>query len=226
MVMGRDRQCKTLSAEILSEAEEARLSAVRMRRSIGMLAEARMKRAARSDRESFEALSRWYVARVPSGCEIETRRKLCASGIESWLPVQHKRRTGRRGLPAKVVEKAFWPGYVFVRLIPGADAWAGAIMAGDMIGWVGDGLDPAAIPTHEVESLQRCDKSGDFEREAKLIGIPLAGDTVEISEGILAGMSGVVRRFNDARQEVSVLVNLLGGKVAATIRLDDVIVCR
>lgn len=224
--MDKGRQCRRLDAEALTEEQEARLLATRIRQRIGMLNEARMKRAARCDRDGFEEHARWFVGRVPSGNEIATRRRLKASDVEAWLPVEQRRTPPKRGNSAKVVEKAFWPGYVFIRLVPGADAWAGAILAGELLGWVSDGVYPVAISNMVVGELQRCEKAGDFEREAKLIGIPVRGDRVEVKDGLLAGMPGIVERFNEARQEVSLLVNLLGGQVAATMRLDDVVICR
>ncbi|WP_165784340.1 transcription termination/antitermination protein NusG [Zhengella mangrovi] len=212
--------------QALTEEQEARLAATRIRQQMGMLAEVRMKQAARKDRPGFEELARWFIGRVPSGREVESRDSMKAAKIEAWLPVECRRTPPKRGQGVKLVEKAFWPGYVFVRLVPGAEAWAGAILAGELVGWISQGVVPTAIPTDEIAVLQRCEKSGDFEREAKLIGIPMPGDTVEISAGWLAGSHGVVKRFNDAKQQVSLLVDMLGGKVSATISLDDIIVSR
>ena len=177
---------------------------------------------ARSDAPGFASLARWCVAVVPGGREGEARAALDRKRIEAWLPLERHVRSSRRGRPAKVVDRAFWPGYLFVRLLPCAEAWAGAMYAGGLSGWIGIGGEPALLPDRTVADLMACEKTGDFEAAARAIGLPKRGDRARITG---SEMLWFVDRYHEARDEVRLFVDAVAGRVVATVRLDELEIC-
>lgn len=184
-----------------------------------------MKAAARKDRSDHDRLARWHVAT----CRDATGAVAALSGccIEAWLPIVRKRMAPRRGRPARVVERAVWPGYVFVRLVPEAHAWAGAMLAGDLTGWIaaGGAGEPATVGDGEMARLIACSSADDFEEEARRIGLPKRGETWEIMAGPMCGHRGEVVRVDERAARVQMLLDLLGAQIPVTMGLDDVAIC-
>lgn len=174
---------------------------------------------ARCDAPGFASLGRWCVAVVPGGCEIAARDALARKKIAAWLPLETKRMRSRRGLAkVKSVERAVWRGYLFVRLLPCAEAWAGAMLTAGLSGWIGLDGEPALLPDRMVADLQACEKTGDFAKAARELGVPKPGDQVRIKGYELAW---IVDRYHEARDEVRLVADAWSGRLVATVGLDE-----
>lgn len=173
---------------------------------------------ARSDAPGFASLGRWCVAVVPGGREVAARDALKRKKIAAWLPLEKKKRRSRRGLPVEPVDRAVWRGYLFVRLLPCAEAWAGAMLTAGLSGWIGLDGEPALLPDRMVADLQACEKTGDFAKAARELGVPKPGDEVRVKG---SDMAWIVERYHEARDEVRLFVDAAMGRVVAKVGLDE-----
>lgn len=155
---------------------------------------------------------RWYVAETDQGQERQAELHLREKGFEPYLPM---RRTGAQAKRIRAVP--YFPSYLFVRLMVGADGWNGvfatvglrAILGNDLPLPVSDAL-VTAIQAHELDGFvpvaKRRPIAPPFER----------GEKVRIVDGPFAGYNALFEEPIDARR-VAILLSMLGRDSRATV---------
>lgn len=138
----------------------------------------------------------------------------CATslGLEVYFPKLEEFRTIRR--VRKQVVRPLFPRYLFCRLELGSH-YRAVRYAPDALDLVHLGGAPAPVPDTLIEELRAwAGAAGDTLR----LPDPLrAGDTVEITEGPMRGLSAVILRAEDEKDRVAILLSVLQAGVPATI---------
>ena len=158
--------------------------------------------------------TQWFAAYTTPRHEKAVVRQLNVRHVESFLPLYTSIRRWKNGCQV-AVQRPLFPGYVFVHVQRRHSVKI--LQAPGVISIVGSGRELSALPTQEIESLRA--------------GLPLrcyepypylaVGDKVRITNGPLAGMSGVlVRRKNDLR--VVLTLELIMQSVAVEIGIDEI----
>ncbi|RUW72980.1 transcription termination/antitermination NusG family protein, partial [Mesorhizobium sp. M2A.F.Ca.ET.067.02.1.1] len=104
-----------------------------------------------------ESALHWYVLRVELHSEMAVDNLLTDANVEHWLPfmkVADKRRSGRKKEARKPVSVLAWPGYMFVRVEPKAEAWAGLRTVKGIVGVLAAGEKPFPVKHEKVLQLK------------------------------------------------------------------------
>lgn len=142
----------------------------------------------------------WYGLRVKSNHERIAATALKGKGYEPFLPSYKVCRCWSDRI--KETELPLFPGYVFCRM-DAADR-LGVLTSTGVVGIVGVGKVPAPIDEREIEAVRAVTHSG-------LPAQPWPfqpGDTVQVQNGPLRGVQGIVESVNE-RQRLVVSVMLL-----------------
>jgi transcription antitermination factor NusG len=131
--------------------------------------------------------SRWLVVHVRAGGEMSVACSLTQRGYEQFLPCYpHLRRWSDR---TTTIRAPLFPGYVFLRF--DSDNRNAIITIPGVIGFVGIGKDPVPVEDSEVDAL-RVITAGAFGFGP--CQFPKVGETVQIQEGPLSGLRGIMLR--------------------------------
>jgi transcription antitermination factor NusG len=133
----------------------------------------------------------WFALYTWSCQEKKVGEHLAARNIEYFLPLYRKVSRWKNGLRVPI-DRPLFPGYVFVKIdrkervrvleLPGAHSIVGA------------GREPIALPTEEIDALQRGIDLFNAEPHPYLN----VGDRAVVRTGPLAGMTGIVLRKKNA----------------------------
>ncbi|MEZ5403955.1 MAG: UpxY family transcription antiterminator [Bryobacteraceae bacterium] len=128
----------------------------------------------------------WFALRVRSRHEKMAGSLLESRGYEPFVPLYRSRRKWSDRIQA--VDLPLFPGYVFCRFNP---ATKGAVLATPgVVDIVGFGRGCAEVDEEEIDALRKvCDNELECE---PCEDHPLAGETVRIDDGPLAGLEGKV----------------------------------
>ena len=154
-------------------------------------------------------LSPWVGVRVRSRCEKMAADSLRGKGYEVFLPLYRARRQWSDRV--KVIEQPLFPGYLFCRL--DVTARAPVVETPGVVSFVSFGRTPAAVDEQVIRNIQEIIRSG----------LPMGpwpylreGQRVEVSQGPLKGLRGILTRLkNEFRVVVS--VTLLQRSVAVEV---------
>jgi transcription antitermination factor NusG len=127
----------------------------------------------------------WYALTVRPRFDRAVAQALESQGYETFLP-QYRRRP-HHGMPSQDPEMPLFPGYVLCRFdIRRASP---VVDTPGVIRILGEGAEPAALPGHEVASLQTAIRAG-----LPLEPFPFVqrGARMRIERGALAGVEGIV----------------------------------
>ncbi|WP_235680784.1 transcription termination/antitermination NusG family protein [Agrobacterium vitis] len=217
MQHNRDRNQQTvISNERLLRL--ARVTAVEARRQ-------RQIAMARHDRPDFDARARWLVAHCKSGLEQVIRDSLTEQGIDCWCPCERRRLPPRRRKPAFIVERPLFRGYLFVRVIPDNEAYAGLLVASRLQSLMGQDGRPYLMPEALMRQLQLSAKSADRQHmdAGDVPPMPdVLGKQVTIRSGPFADFVVTVRKVLSKRGQVVVDVPMFGGMSEVTMGVDAI----
>lgn len=178
--------------------------------------------AASCKRPRFDVLSRWIVATCRAGDEQAIAEELREQGMEVWCPLERFRKPPRRGLKAVDIYRPFFSGYVFVRVVPCDEAYAGVLTAsrlGGLMSWNGR---PYLMPPKIMDALMLASKKDDKDHrdEARL---PFSiGQRVVIRSGPFADFLATVRRLMPNRWKMEAEVSLFGRMTPLEIDIDSI----
>lgn len=154
---------------------------------------------------------RWYVVRALPKRETGAEAHLAAQGFRVFLP--RVTRTVRHARKMRTVRTPAFPGYLFVAFDVQRDRWRSVngtfgvmrlIMAEEM---------PTPVPCGIVETLiNYVDETGVCRFDRDLV----EGQSIRVIAGPLAQTLGELVRL-DGNGRVRVLLELMGGKVSATL---------
>ena len=114
----------------------------------------------------------------------------------------------------KTVERKVFPGYVLVKMILTDESWHLIHNVRGATGFVGS--DGKAIPLTEQEIYDL-----GVEHKEVVLNYQL-GDTVRVTDGPLAGFSGVVDELEPYKDRVRVVVSMFGRETPVDLELDQV----
>ena len=114
----------------------------------------------------------------------------------------------------KTVERKVFPGYVLVKMILTDDSWHLIHNVRGATGFVGS--DGKAVPLTEQEIYDL-----GVEHKEIVLNYQL-GDTVRVTDGPLAGFSGVVDELEPDKDRVRVVVSMFGRETPVDLELDQV----
>ena len=156
----------------------------------------------------------WFAVRVRSNFERVAELHLRDRGYAPFAPSYKVERqwSDRK----KEIERSLFPGYVFCRLnqhdrLP-------VLTVPGVVGLVGFGKTPAAIPEEEIARIQRLVESGLLVKPCPFLEV---GQTVLIERGPLAGMEGILAE-EKGQYRLVVSVHLLRRSVAAEVERTSV----
>jgi transcription antitermination factor NusG len=159
---------------------------------------------------NHEGLSeRWFAIRVRSNCERLAQLHLRQRGYDEFAPsYREERRWSDR---TKTIQQFLFPGYVFCRF--NASHRLPVLTIPGVVGLVGFGKTPSAIPEHEIEQIRTMVESGALVRPWPFLQ---TGQTVLIERGPLSGVEGILQEAK-GRFRLVVSINLLQRAVSTEI---------
>ncbi len=169
----------------------------------------------------------WYVAHTYSGYENKVKanidktvenRHLENQILEVRVPMHDVYETkDSRGQGAKreLKSKKMFPGYVLIHMVMNDDTWYVVRNTRGVTGFVGPGSKPVPLTEAEMRPLG-------IETEA-IIEVDFdIGDTVSIIAGAWKDTIGVIQSMNEAKQTVTINVELFGRETPVEISFAEV----
>ena len=154
----------------------------------------------------------WFALRVKSRCEKLVHSTLSGKGYSTLLPVYRvKRKWGGRDFK---VELPLFPGYTFAAFDP--EKRLPVLTTPGLMHLVGIGKAPYPLDEAEVDNIRRVVES---DLDAQPWPFLQAGQQVEIHDGPLRGVSGLLLQIK-RKQQLVVSVTLLQRAVAVEIQTD------
>jgi len=164
----------------------------------------------------------WLLAQTITGKEAKLDKALQRIGVESYLPKTRRRITDCNE-HSYHTDRAFFPGYIFVR----PDNYSGArLRSADLTlkcWWVDFGEGPVSIPNFYVEGIQaRQDEHGYvYPDEVTVIHESYAkGQQLRITSGSATGLDALFVRDEDER--VIVLLQMFGRMIETPLERGQV----
>lgn len=168
----------------------------------------------------------WYVAHTYSGYENKVKanidktvenRHLEDQILEVRVPMHDVYETKEtRGMTKRELKsKKMFPGYVLIHMIMNDDTWYVVRNTRGVTGFVGPGSKPVPLSEAEMRPLG-------IETEAVIEVDFEIGDTVQIVAGAWKDTIGVIQGMNEAKQTVTINVELFGRETPVEISFAEV----
>ena len=158
-------------------------------------------------------LAEWYAIWTHSHCEQLVHDQLADKGYRTLLPTIRawSRRAGKR----RLIPLPMFPGYLFVHCEMNKTTYVDVLRTRGVVRILGERWDRlASVPDAEIDALQRLLAS-----DAAILPHPYLyeGQRVRITEGVLAGIEGLLVRSRPNRGLLVLSVDLLHQSVAVEI---------
>ncbi len=167
--------------------------------------------------------AKWYVVHTYSGYENKVKaniektienRHLEDLILEVLVPMEDV--TEMKNGAKKQVSRKLFPGYVLVNMVMTDDTWYVVRNTRGVTGFVGPGSKPVPLTEREILAL-----SGEAAVEKVKIDLSV-GDQVVVTAGAWEDTAGVVSAVNQAKQTVTIQVELFGRETPVEISFKDV----
>jgi transcriptional antiterminator RfaH len=147
----------------------------------------------------------WYVIHTKPKCEhLAAAMMLGLPEVETYCPRIRFQRNTKRG---KVwFLEALFPSYFFARFVP-ANSLRAVRYSQNVIRIVDFGDQMINVPDKVIQMIRE-EMEGQDVKEVK-VGIHV-GDTVEVSEGPMRGLKGIVNSIHSGQERVKILMEFLG----------------
>lgn len=160
----------------------------------------------------------WYAIQVKTRQEVQVSEALRAKGYETFVPLyQVKKKWSDRN---KICEVPLFPSYTFCRFDP--QIKFSIISTPGVTRIVGFGTKPVPVEDSEIESLKIVSGSG-------VLCLPHpffnAGQEVEVIEGPLAGVKGVVLSIG-RRSRIVISVQLVHSSAVVEVDQSSLTLCK
>jgi transcriptional antiterminator NusG len=175
--------------------------------------------------ENRETEPRWYVVHTYSGYEKKVKddientiknRNLEEQILKVVVPLQsvvEVKEDGKKNL----VKKKMFPAYVFIQMIMSDDIWYVVRNTRGVTGFVGPGSKPVPLTDEEAE------KFGLYqEEEEEHVSAFAVGDSVVVTDGVWEGENGIVQSVNEAKQRLTISINVFGRDTPVDLDFWDV----
>lgn len=161
---------------------------------------------------------RWYVVQSQPHAEAKAVAHLNRQGFGTYLPRYLKRR--RHARRVETVSASLFPRYLFVAVDVTAQRWRSIFSTAGVSRLVCNGDFPTPVPDGIIEALKAREDEGGFIRLDQRPKFR-PGDTIRVLGGAFADCLGLYEGMKDG-DRVSILLDLLGRKVRATVDADSV----
>ena len=163
----------------------------------------------------------WYVVHTYSGYENKVKaniektienRHLEDQILEVRVPLEEVVEV-KNGV-SKAVQKKMFPGYVLLNMVMNDDTWYVVRNTRGVTGFVGPGSKPVPLTEEEMKPLGI--KSDNVEIDFG------GGDMVNVIGGIWKDTVGVIQSINEAKQSVTINVELFGRETPVEISFTEI----
>lgn len=165
--------------------------------------------------------AKWYVVHTYSGYEAKVstnlekvveNRRLHDLILEIKVPTEMV--TEIKDNKKREVERKIFPGYVLVKMVLTNESWYVVRNTRGVTGFVGPSTDPVPLTDAEVAALGVETRSITVDYQV--------GDSVEIMDGAMSGMTGTVEELDVSKNRVRVAVFFLNQETTVELDLDQV----
>ena len=168
---------------------------------------------------SQSAQAHWYLIHTKPREEACAEENLRAQGYQVYVPML-KTAKRRRGKWVDVIEPLF-PRYAFLRLTAYEDNFAPIRSTRGVSRWVKFGEKPATVPDEIIDAIRASQQAngGAYIERTKTFK---KGERVEIIEGALSGVQGIIH-CDSGEDRVILLLNMLGRETATKVPRDSLV---
>ncbi len=167
--------------------------------------------------------AKWYVVQTYSGYEDKVASSILTVaknyGLEDdilEIKVPKKEIEEIKDGKKRLVSKKVYPSYVFAKVVLSDDLHQ-VVSRRNIKGCLGFvGNPPSPLKKQEIEKFG-------IEKPKEVVVPYKIGDTVQITEENLGGVSGVVKNIDLKKQIVEVLVSMFGRETLIELQLEDVV---
>ncbi len=168
------------------------------------------------------AEAKWYVIHTYSGYENKVKaniermivnRHLEDEILEVRVPMEDvvEIKNGAR----RQVQKKMFPGYVLIHMVMNDDTWYVVRNIRGVTGFVGPGSQPVALDEDDLKPMR--------ERKDRKVLVDLnVGESVIVTAGAWKDTTGVISNINQAKQTVTIQVELFGRSTPVEISFAEV----
>ncbi|MEP9389639.1 transcription termination/antitermination NusG family protein [Mesorhizobium sp. KR9-304] len=214
-MMRVDRKQLSEAETIVGDRQTARLDAAR--------AVSRRQQALLAGANQVAPDQDWFVLLVAEGLDIVVDNLLTNERIEHWMPalkLERKRRYGRRRPGFEPLVSPALPGYMFAKVVPSAETWAGLKMLDGVVGPLGGAACPSPVKAKEITKLKAFIE-GDAKAVEILTNALRAGDRVAVDNGPFGGFEGIVSLLS-GKGRLEVEVDIFGRSTPVDLELAQV----
>ena len=167
------------------------------------------------------AEANWYVVHTYSGYENKVKaniektienRHLEDQILEVRVPLEDVVEV-KNGV-SRTVQKKMFPGYVLLNMVMNDDTWYVVRNTRGVTGFVGPGSKPVPLTEEEMKPLG-------IKNDSVAVDF-VTGDTVQVIAGIWKDTVGVIQNINEAKQIVTINVELFGRETPVEISFTEV----
>lgn len=161
---------------------------------------------------------RWYALMTQPRKEWAVDERLREQGYETFFPFHTAvKRISARKWGTTSVKRAYFPRYLFVRVKDDQSLYPVEKTIG-AVGLIRFGQEVIEIPAKVIQALAQRIATGTFEPEPKATG-PKPGERYRLGEeaGAFYGLVAIIRQVAKGNREVSVWLDLFGGRVEASV---------
>jgi transcriptional antiterminator NusG len=166
--------------------------------------------------------AKWYVVHTYSGYENKVKaniektienRHLEDQILEVRVPMEEvvEMKNGSK----KQVSKKLFPGYVLLHMVMNDDTWYVVRNTRGVTGFVGPGSKPVPLKQSELKALGS-------EEEQKVVMDLDVGDSIIVTGGAWKDTEGVISAVNQAKQMVTIQVELFGRATPVEISFSEI----
>lgn len=160
----------------------------------------------------------WFVIHTRPKCEhLAAGLMLGLPGVESYCPRIKFQRSTKRGKVWFV--EALFPSYFFARFVPSVSIRA-VKHSQNVIRVVDFGDQLIAVPDSVIQMIRE-EMDGQAIKEIH-IGVKV-GDTVELTEGPMRGLKGIVNSVHSGEERVKILMEFLGRESLVEVKASQIL---
>jgi transcription termination/antitermination protein NusG len=160
-------------------------------------------------------IHQWYVIHTLSGQEQKVKealeRRIALDSLEdhiSQVMIPFERVSEVKAGKKIISQRKFWPGYVFVKMEYNDRTFYAINETSGVIGFVGTGNPPEPVSEGEIIAvLEQIEEKKERVKPKVLFSV---GETVKVTDGPFAGMTGVVDSVDPDKGKMSVRVSIFG----------------
>jgi transcriptional antiterminator NusG len=108
----------------------------------------------------------------------------------------------------ETVERRLFPGYLFAQLVLNDETWNQVHSIPRVVGFVGEGASPAAVPEEEVRKILERVEAGMAAPRPNMLFV--VGEAVKVVDGPFRDFTGTVESVNANRSRVRVALSVFG----------------